>query len=234
MKKILQSLLSLLLCANLYAQNFEVTGVQDSYKGFIGDVIKAPLSFKNTSSKSITLIIKKTNSLIGTSQQNYFCQDGHCLDQKVEDYSIRLEPGETLSSLQIALESGLAPGLSSVKYLIYNRHQPLDAVEVDLNFIVEERPNRQNIYSSPNLTIQEVYPNPASHFAEVGYKILDKSVKAKIILNNVLGTTVGEYELPSLEDKIKINTDNLKEGIYFYTLYEDQKAVITKKLVINR
>lgn len=234
MKKILQLLLLLVLGLDLSAQSFEVGGLQDSYKGFIGETIKVPLSFRNTSARPVSIVIRKAGSVIGTSQKNYFCLDGNCLDQRVEDYSIRIEPGQTLSALQIALESGLIPGVSNVRYFAYNRHNPTEQVELDLSFVVDEKPVRQNIYTSPHITIQDVYPNPSSDYADVDYQILGEPVKAKIVLHNVLGTPIGEYELSSSENKVKIRTEDLKEGVYFYTLYVDREAVITQKLVVNR
>lgn len=234
MKKILRSLILVLLTVDLAAQSFEVAGLQNSYKGYIGDIIKAPLSFKNTSSKPLTLIIRKDSGFIGTSQKNYFCLGDNCLDQRVEDHSIRIEPGQTVTTLQIALESGLAPAESSVRYRIFNRSNPAEEVEIELNFIVEEKPLKQSLYSSPHLTIQDVYPNPSSLFADVDYQMHGEPVEAHIILHNVLGTTLRKYELAAFENKVKIITEDLKEGVYFYTLYIDQQAVMTQKLVVNR
>lgn len=234
MKVFLWLALFTLLSANLAGQNFEITGLQDAYKGSIGDVIKAPLQFKNNTSKSISLIIRKAESQIGTSQKNYFCPDGGCLDQVVEDYIVKVEPGQTLNSFNVALEAGLVPGLSSVKYIAFNKANPNEVLEFDLNFIVEEKETSKNIYSSRAINLQEVYPNPASEFAYVNYKVLSDDAKAKMILHNVLGSPVGEYELPNLESRVKIRTEELNAGIYFYTLYVDNKAVMTRKLVVKK
>src|SRR5690606_27178773 len=117
---------------------------------------------------------------IGTSQRNYFCRDGNCLDDQVSDIIVRLDPGETLNNLQVALEAGLVPGISSVRYLAYNRANPGEAIEFDLDFIVEERVERSPIYHSTAVALQDVYPNPASDFAFVDYNVLQDQVKAKI------------------------------------------------------
>jgi hypothetical protein len=234
MKRLLWLVLFLILSANLVAQNFEITGLQDSYKGTIGEVIKAPLQFKNNSTKVIHLIIRKSASQIGTSQRNYFCPDGDCLDQTVEDYIVKVEPGQTLNSFQVALEAGLVPGISSVKYLAFNKSNPNEVLELDLNFVVEEKSAVTNIYSSRAINLQDVYPNPASEYAYVNYKVLSDEVKAKMVLHNVLGSPVAEYDLPSADSRVKIRTEELNAGIYFYTLYIDSKAVMTRKLVVKK
>jgi hypothetical protein len=218
----------------LSAQGFEISGLQESYKGNIGDVIKAPLNFKNNGTKPLTLIIRKASTQIGTSQKNYFCQDARCLDEGVEDFIVKVEPGQTLSSLAIALEAGLVPGMSSVRYIAYSKSNPNEALEIDLNFIVEEKPEKADIYTSRTLTVQDVYPNPTSDLAFVDYRIAEDNVKCRIILHNVLGNAVGEFDLSPLETKAKIQTAELNAGIYFYTLYVNGDAVMTRKLVVKK
>lgn len=231
----------LLLCAiicslslGLAAQGFEITDLHDSYRGSIGEVIKVPLGFKNNGTKPITLIIRKASSQIGTSQKNYFCKDGNCAEPDVEDFIVKVEPGQTLNTLEVALDAGLVPGVSSVRYIAYNKSNPGEALEVELNFIVEEKPEKANIYTSRDITIRDVYPNPASDFAFVEYKVVQDNVKARIILHNVLGNSVGEYDLVSSDTKAKIQTSDLNAGIYFYTLYLNGEAVLTRKLVVSK
>jgi len=222
------------LYSGLAAQGFEITGLQDSYKGGIGEVIKVPLGFKNNGIKPITLIIRKASSQIGTSQKNYFCKDDNCADPSVEDIIVKVEPGQTLTSLQVALEAGLVPGVSSVRYIAYNKSNPGEVLEVEINFVVDEKPEKVNIYTSRSITLQDVYPNPTADFAFVDYKVVQDNVKARIILHNVLGNSVGEYNLNAWETKAKIQTADLNAGIYFYTLYLNGEAVMTRKLVVKK
>lgn len=222
------------LNCTLYAQGFEITGLQDNYTGTIGETIKAPVRFKNTSDKTINLVIRKITGQIGSTQRNYICIDGNCLDQRVEDYMIKLEAGQTLSTLQIALDAGLVSGESVVKYQVYNRINPGQTIEFDINYNVEERPEKENIYSSRYVTLHDVYPNPVVDQAVVDYKILDERVKAKLVVHNLLGNVVREYVLPSIENFVRVKTDDLTAGIYFYTLYVDNESVMTRKLIVRK
>lgn len=227
----------IMLCglgSGLLAQELEITGLQESYRGAIGDLVKVPLHFRNNSDKAITLIIRRTGGQIGTSQRNYFCQDGTCLEYQTDDITVRIEAGATLNDLQVALEAGLVPGISSLRYLAYNRSDPSQALEFNLDFIVEEKPKRSPIYNSTSVALQDVYPNPATDFAFVDYELLQDQVKAKIVVHSVLGNSMGEYELSILENQAKILTGQLNAGIYFYTLYIDGEAVMTRKLIVKR
>lgn len=217
-----------------FAQSFEMTSIQDSYNGFIGEAITAPLRLKNTSDKAITLIIRKVDAQIGSSQRNYFCLDNNCLDHKVEDFIVKIEPGQVMNNFQVVLEAGLVSGESSLRYVAFNKYNPAHAVEFDLNFIVEEKPEKQDLYRSRFITLKDVYPNPVVDQAVVDYKMNDDQVKAKIVVHNILGNVVGEYSLPPSENFVRVRTDDLSAGIYFYTLYVENEGVITRKLIVRK
>lgn len=216
------------------AQSFEVGYVQDIYRGYIGETVKVPLTFTNTTEKPLTLVIKKIGSNLGGTQKNYFCLDKTCLDQRVEDFLIRLEPRQTISALEIALEAGLANGISSLKYMVFNRYNSAETVELDLNFSVEERSGKADIFTHPHIILRDVYPNPVVDFAFVDYDVINDEVEAKIVIHNILGNAVDEYNLPAAENKVKIRAESMNAGIYFYTLYLDNEGVVTRKLIVKK
>jgi hypothetical protein len=218
----------------LAGQSFEISGLQDNYRGLIGETIKAPIRFKNTTDKTITLVIKKVTAQIGGTQKNYFCIDNACLDHKIEEYSIKMDPDQTINIVQIALDGGLAPGTSSIKYTAFTKTNPTEIVEFDLNFLVEEKSKKENIYNSRQITLHDVYPNPVSEFAFADYTLANDQVKAKIVIHNILGNSIEEYPLTFGENKVKVRVDALSAGIYFYTLYVDNEGVITRKLIVKK
>ncbi len=234
MRNLLLVALFYFLSFALFGQGFEVSAINESFRGNIGETIKAPLRIKNTTDRPITLIIRRLESQLGTTQSNFFCIDGNCLDSRIEDYQLKIEPNQTISTLEIGLEAGIAPGISSARYLIYNRFNTSDSYEIEMNFAVDEKKVEKNIYSSRNITVQDVYPNPVTDFANIDYRILNDNIHAKITLHNILGNVLGEYELPTLESMVKVRTESLSSGIYFYTLYVDNEAVMTRKIVVKK
>ncbi|MEP6736484.1 MAG: T9SS type A sorting domain-containing protein [Chryseolinea sp.] len=224
----------IVLNASAYSQGFEIVSLQESYKGQIGETIKAPVRFKNTTEKTLTLIIRKVNGQIGSSQKHYFCVDNNCLDYRIEDYILKLEPGQTLNNFQIALETGLVSEESVLKYVAFSKSNPSHAIEFELNFNVEEKAPKESIYSSRFVTLHDVYPNPVVDQAVVNYEILNDRVKAKLVVHNLLGNVVGEYRLPVMDNFIRVKTDDLSAGIYFYTLYVDDESVMTRKLIVRK
>ena len=234
MKRLLYLMCLTLLPLVLRAQTFELTPLQDTYKGSIGETIKAPLRIKNISDKTLTLVVREISAQIGGTQKNYFCLDNNCLDQRLHEYTFKLEPDQTLSQLQIALEAGLAHGLSSIKFVAFNKANPAEALEFELNFQVEEKADKQHIYSSRHITLYDLYPNPVSVEAFVDYKMYDDQIKARIVIHNILGNPIEEYPLPFVVGQIKIRAETLSAGIYFYTLYIDGEGVITRKLIVKK
>ena len=105
---------------------------------------------------------------------------------------------------------------------------------MDLNFIVEGRPEKSSIYTSRFITIHDVYPNPVTDHANIDYQLHNDQVKTKIVIHNILGNALSEYELSYADTKIKILADQFSAGIYFYTLYIDNEGVMTRKLIVKK
>jgi hypothetical protein len=229
-------LLAILIFGTTYVlgQGFEIAPLQESYKGLIGETIKVPLRFKNNSDKPISLIIRKVTEQIGSTQKKYFCLDNNCLDSKIEDYVLKVEPGQSVNNFYVALDAGLNRNESTLRYLAFNKANPNQFMEVELNFEVEEKPDKATIYNSRYITVYDVYPNPAVEEAFVDYDLLSDNVNAKILVHNILGNIIGEYALSSLEKKVRIKIEDQSAGIYFYTLYVENEGVMTRKLIVKK
>lgn len=233
-KTLLLAFILIWVSISVRAQSFEVSGYLENHRGYIGDLIKAPIQIKNVSGKAITLVVRKDDSQIGSTQRSLICPEGNCDAGHPDDLTLRLEAGQTSHNLALALEAGLVPGYSTVRYVILNKSNHLDAYSFDLNFSVEEKPVKNDLYSSRFITIHDVYPNPVSDFAHIDYRLLTDKVKAKIVIHNILGSAMSEYELPYLDNRVKIRAEEFTAGIYFYTLYLDNEGVMTRKLIVKR
>ncbi|MEX2233703.1 MAG: T9SS type A sorting domain-containing protein [Cyclobacteriaceae bacterium] len=219
---------------SLSAQSFEIGTLLEVYRGYIGETVRVPVRFTNQTDKPLTLVIRRLSSTLGGTQKNYFCPNNDCLDQKIEDVIVRIEPRGTLNDFEIALDAGLANGISSVKYLVFNRYNTSETYEFDLNFAVDERSAKDDIYASRHIILHDVYPNPVVDYAYVNYVMMNDEVEAKIIIHSILGNTIDEYSLPSEENKVKIRAESMNAGIYFYTLYLDNEGVMTRKLIVKK
>lgn len=215
-------------------QSFEIVGHQDIIHTTIGETSKTPLRIKNLTDKPIYLIIRRTDVQIGSTQKTSFCIDQQCQENRSRDFILKVDPLTTSESVQISLEAGLAPVTSSLKYAIINKNNPAESIDIDFAYSVEESRAKEDLYSSNLIRLHNVYPNPVTDFANVDYRILNSAVKARIVLHNILGNKMDEYPLPAHETQIKIRSDALAAGIYFYTLYIENEGVVTRKLVVRK
>ena len=76
------------------------------------------------------------------------------------------------------------------------------------------------------------YPNPASGSISLEYNIPFGS-SGKIMLRNLLGSIVRKVNLEKSEGIAVISTNDLKDGLYFYSVILNNKIEVTRKLVIK-
>lgn len=235
MKKVLPVACGLAMSAIAWAQSFELTGKPETQRGYVGELLKVPLVIKNISPKTITLIIRKTDAQLGGTQRSFICLEAPCLgNQSPEEVTVRLESGQTLHQITLVLDAGLVPRNSTVHYTVSNHSTPSETVEIEINYIVEEKTVKNEVFHSHHITIHDVFPNPVTDFATINYKIHTEAVRAKIVIHNILGSRLEELELPYLQTQVKLRAEELSGGIYFYTLYLDNEGVMTRKLMVKK
>ena len=93
---------------------------------------------------------------------------------------------------------------------------------------VEER-----MFANDRISVSNIYPNPASEFAEIDYQIHGPVGDARLTLLNILGSPIAEYSLDQNDRKIRIQTRELATGYYLYRLSLNGKIVATKKLLVR-
>lgn len=89
------------------------------------------------------------------------------------------------------------------------------------------------LFTNDKIAVSNIYPNPANEYAEIDYSIQGNFIEAKIVIYNMLGSSVNNYDLDKAERKVRISTAEMANGIYFYQLSLDGKKVATKKLLIR-
>lgn len=91
----------------------------------------------------------------------------------------------------------------------------------------------EQLFHNDRITVSNIYPNPASEYAELDYNIAPGTRDAKLIFYNVLGSQMSEHILNKNERKLRVNTSEMPTGLYFYQLALDGKKVATKKMLVR-
>ena len=80
--------------------------------------------------------------------------------------------------------------------------------------------------------LSNAYPNPAGANAGFSYSMSTGSQGA-ILVRDILGAPLQRIQLQAASGKVTLNTTNLGDGVYFYSLSTDGKTDNTKKLIIR-
>jgi len=226
---------ALMLGVLLYAQDFEFSDQRETYFASIGQSVRIPLQVRNTGEKPQIFVIRRHSSDLGSTQKGYFCLDKTCLEPGIDGFSRRLEPGQALENLVYVVETGLVTGESSLQIEVASRSSLSEGKSRLIKLLVsDERSAKGLFFQSKDITIYDVYPNPAADYAMFDYVLHSERLDAKLVIYNVLGGHLLDHTLPHHENRLKISTETLPAGVYFYTVYLDNEGILTRKLVVRR
>ena len=236
MKRSVLTLVFIISCLVGWAQvqGFEWMDRQENIQAGLGQTIRVPIRIKNTSDKPQFFTVRKAHADLGTNQKGYFCLGDECFDPVLDQFSKRVEAGETLTNLYFVIETGLLTTTNSFRFEVYPRGNPTMGADHSFSLSIEEKPLKSLVFQSKDITIHDVYPNPVTDMAFIDYRIYNESLKAKVVIHNILGSPVENYELPVFESRVKIQADEFTSGVYFYTVYLNNVGVLTRKMVVRK
>ena len=91
----------------------------------------------------------------------------------------------------------------------------------------------EHLYINDKISVSNIYPNPASEYAELDYNIVANVRDARLIIYNVLGSQMAELPLNKNDRKLRVNTKDMPTGLYFYQLSLEGAKVATKKMLVR-
>lgn len=117
--------------------------------------------------------------------------------------------------------------------LVYgSQHAPYEGNENDI-YVLKINPDDLLTSSNKeiiiNKSLAKVYPNPTSDLLNI--ELESKINISEIIIYNELGNKVLVKKCNSLNKIISIDCSNLKPGIYFYSINDETKSVLSGKFV---
>ena len=76
------------------------------------------------------------------------------------------------------------------------------------------------------------FPNPANDKTSINFQLPSNS-EARVMLRNLLGSVVKEITVRGVETRFYINTADLNNGLYFYSVMFENRILFTKKLIVK-
>lgn len=241
MRKIYFLAIALVFALGLNAQTFQFIYNEN----VIGDTLKLDISspdgqrtdyihFKNISTEAKTVKVYKEIIQLAEGGELLMCVGEECTLGSISS-AFNLEPDsifmrfdlaysytnndETLSKINL-IDSATSVTIQSF-YVLYTT----DTTTVSL-----EKPFKQSI-TSTNI---EAYPNPANNNVTINYSLPSNYKSGKIAIRNMIGKTIKTISINgNSSGRQSISTSDLPNGVYFYSILGDGKALSTKKLVVK-
>ncbi len=122
-------------------------------------------------------------------------------------------------------------GASIIEYTFFNQDIPDSSINVFVVF--DSSPLDINDLIFKDVTISDIYPNPATKNISIDYRIPSSIKNSKLILFDLYGNIVLEKCLEINSSKLETDITGLQSGIYFYTILLDNRMYSARKLIIN-
>lgn len=116
-----------------------------------------------------------------------------------------------------------------VVYRVYNTAVAGDTAMVTINYTCATGIEENQLASG---TMSNAYPNPATSVASIKYDMNEYAQKGKIVFYDMLGKKAKEIVLNDKQGVAKVDVSEFNSGIYFYSFIVNDKAIVTKKLIV--
>ncbi len=227
-------MLLILLCittaGSLKAQEFELIGLSSPLETSYQSAKSSYVILKNLSNVSKEFTITLDQHLLSGGSSAIMCYRGFC---SISTINLSIDANSTSGKIEITLRGGLTDINSSMLLKVKDDHFKND-IQLDIPVTISGSIQSDIFFKKNSVTVSNFYPNPALAFATLHYSVTNADGQAKIVLQNVLGSKINEYKLDPRAHELKLDTEQLKPGVYFYTLLIDDEGLATRKLVIKK
>lgn len=152
------------------------------------------------------------------------------------------EAREHLGVDYTALIPVLIKGMQEQQILIEEQQARIDQLEAlvsDSATPSQEETAPQNdfrINAQPTGKVFQNNPNPFKNTTVINYELPENTTKAQLIVSDLLGTQVANYNLSSHQKsgQVTVQADSLAGGTYVYTLIVDGTPVASNKMIVTK
>lgn len=233
MRNFLLTILFLAALRPVSSQNIIMSGTASRINVIPGQEANTALQIKNAGHKTIHLAVEPLDSEY-PAELYTFCYKDACWSNPAHMEAILLAPGQQLTDLEVRFSAGYEPKDYQLHLNFYDLNNPADHLPHTLKFSVRNSFSNGIMFEEEGISVSDAYPNPTASLATIDYSILNADTHASIVVHNLLGNRIMELPLDNAQTNVKIPTDNFNNGVYFYSLYINEKRTITKKIIVKK
>jgi len=197
------------------------------------------IDIANVSANDIPVMVRRERISMLPNAENEFCF-GSCALPSVDELEdpVLVSAGDTLRQggmtdyFYTSYDSHGDNGTSIIKFTFYNKNSPNDRADVIFKFVTGD----VGICNSDHeiVSVFEAFPNPANANTVIKHNFTNQNVNnAQIVLTSLTGAVIETIAVNPSENETTIDTSNLSQGIYFYSLKANGKISVTKKLIVK-
>lgn len=203
------------------------------YEGGL-DLVEADLiRVINFGNEVIDVKVKKTineGDTIAGTQNNFYWDMEYSMDQYESD-AVSMASLETFYDFKGMYHPDGNEGSSIITYEFFDINNTSNSVTVEVEYDAE---SSQGIADKISLAdFSYAYPNPAANQVSFTYDLSNEVNDAAIIISNLLGSVVKERRIYKNNNSVTIETRDLRDGLYLYSLKINGKIEFTRKLVVK-
>lgn len=229
-KLLLTSLLASIYIAS-QAQSFTTVNPVTNYSNTnVSQISQGFVTIHNGSASAKDVMVQRTVNSLASTHTGYFCWDVcYAPSVNVSVGHITVQPNSDCNSFYCDVDPHGAAGLDTTCYSFYDANNPSDHVDICLYFDIGTGISSIDGVTQSPLSIAS--PNPANTLSGINYNA-DISKDPKLVIYDLLGGKVSEIKLLQRQGTCIVNVSEFRQGIYLYSLVENDRIVATKKLVV--
>ncbi|MFC2107129.1 T9SS type A sorting domain-containing protein [Bacteroidota bacterium] len=244
MKKLILLFAGILLSGFMIGQSLSLTDDQGNPFSdgqtvyFIGEpsggtVIYSYVHVTNNAGTALSVKVSRTEDfpLAGTTEQ--FCWGGACypVGTAVSPLASIIDPGQTNIEFEGMFTHNDIFGEGQYTYTWFDENNPSDKVDLVVIYKLSNVGIAESLINQ--VEFSEAYPNPANSYVFFDFDIPATIENSSITITNLLGAVVKEIPVSGNSGKVKINTSDLDNGLYFGSLKVGNQIATTHRLVVN-
>ena len=195
------------------------------------DELETGIEIANISLEQKDIKVRRTMLISIDSTSNYFCWTACYIP------SVSLSPNALTingdSTVNNTFTSHFKPsghsGISEIQYTFFDANNPQDSTNVVVRYEIAP----VGISKISNVASLKAFPNPADDKVTLSFTRSSMNGKGTIELYNMLGAKVYAQQVEDMDGTITITTENLKAGLYFYSLNDGGQSSRPGRLTIK-
>ncbi|HNX07621.1 MAG TPA: T9SS type A sorting domain-containing protein [Bacteroidales bacterium] len=196
------------------------------------NTLHAMADVTNNGATALSVVCRRKVIQTLPGSTNSICWGGQCWPPdtvQTPDFTV-IDPGATTTEFMGDFSPAGAEGTAIIRYTFFDIANTNDSVCFMAKFV--STANAGVSKGSNSLSVSSIYPNPSDKAGFIEYRLQESGSTAKVIINDMIGNEVRVIPLQEKEGKIRIATNDMPEGVYFYSFVINGKVHYTKKLVV--